>query len=58
MDWKSGLPDDIKQHLINHQQTRAALELMKRRGITIDYARELVGQWLFEHAHTAPSDNA
>jgi hypothetical protein len=39
------LPDDI---LLDGQRMRATPDLMRRRGITLYEARELVGRWLFE----------
>jgi hypothetical protein len=59
LEWEGGLPDDIEQYLINDQRTRATVELMKRRGLTIDQARVQVGRWLFNRAKsTAPPDSA
>jgi hypothetical protein len=50
------LPDDIEQKLLDGERLRATGDLMDRRGITHDEARELVGRWLFERrqAGTGP----
>jgi hypothetical protein len=42
------LPDDIEQFLLDGQRMRATHDLMRRRGITLYEARELVERWLFE----------
>jgi hypothetical protein len=42
------LPDDIEQKLLDGQRLRATWDLMERRGVTLNEARELIGRWLFE----------
>ena len=44
----SQLPDDIEQKLLDGQRLRATHDLMERRGITLNEARELVGRWMFD----------
>jgi hypothetical protein len=50
------IPDDIEQKLLDGERLRATGDLMERRGITLDEARELVGRWLLERrqARTGP----
>jgi hypothetical protein len=36
------LPDDIEQKLLDGQRLRATWDLMERRGVTLNEARELV----------------
>jgi hypothetical protein len=42
------LPNDIEQKLADGQRLRATHDLMERRCITPNEARERVGHWLFE----------
>ena len=42
------LSDDIEQMLVDGQQLRATHELMKRRGLSRNDARILVGRWFYE----------
>jgi hypothetical protein len=46
------LPDDIEQKLIDGQRLRATRDLMERRGLNLNQAREPVGRWLFERQQT------
>ena len=46
------LPDDIEQKVLDGQRLRATYDLMERRGVTLDEARELVGRWLYERQQT------
>jgi hypothetical protein len=46
------LPDDIEQKLLDGQRLRATHDLMQRRGLALNDARELVGRWLFERQQT------
>jgi hypothetical protein len=48
------LPDDIEQKLLHGQRLRATSDLMERRRVTLDEARELVGRWLFERQQANP----
>jgi hypothetical protein len=48
------LPDDIEQKLLDGQRLRATHDLMERRGIPLNKARELVGRWLFERQQAKP----
>jgi hypothetical protein len=48
------LPDDIEQKLLDGQRLRATHNLMERRGLGLNEARELVGRWLFERQQTKP----
>jgi hypothetical protein len=48
------LPDDIEQKLLDGQRLRATHDLMQRRRLTLDEARELVGRWLFERQQASP----
>ncbi|WP_158931401.1 hypothetical protein [Acidisphaera sp. S103] len=45
-------PDDIEQKVLDGQRLRATYDLMERRGVTLDEARELVGRWLYERQQT------
>jgi hypothetical protein len=51
------LPDDIEQKVLNGQCLRATYDLMERRGVTLDEARELVGRWLYERQQGVPRSN-
>jgi hypothetical protein len=51
------LPDDIEQKLLDRQRLRATHDLMERRRVTLDKARELVGRWLFERQQANPDTN-
>lgn len=42
------LPDDIEQMLLDGERLRATHALVERRGMALDDARALVGQWLSE----------
>jgi hypothetical protein len=42
------LPDDIEQRLLDGQRSRATRDLVERRGITLNEARELIERWLFD----------
>jgi hypothetical protein len=50
------LPDDVEQFLIDGHRTRAIMELVQRREITLCGAQTLIGRRLFEHqqADTRP----
>jgi hypothetical protein len=39
--------------VLDGQRLRATCDLMERRGITLNEARELVGRWLFERQQRA-----
>ena len=42
------LPDDIEQKLMDGQRLRATYDLIERRRVTLNAARELVGRWQHE----------